>query len=116
MTAELGLDEDRLGWSIIWVIDGDIGGTLGEDIYTDQQLAKAKFDDWEHIAATIAVSKTEGVERLGSHGYYWETKGDAMKALRAAKAAIKDKSKKPWPEWATKAVANGWKPPKGWKP
>lgn len=103
-------------WWIIWIIDGDSGATLGEDTYTEKDLAKAKPGDWEHVAATIAVSKTEGVTRLGVNGYRWESEEDAKKALRAAKAAIKDKSKKPWPEWATKAVANGWNPPKGWTP
>jgi len=31
-------------------------------------------------------------------------------------SVIKDKSNKPWPQWAVQAKAAGWTPPKGWKP
>ncbi len=115
MTASLALDFLRGQWRIAWIFDGDDGATLGDDVYTDRDLAKAKPEDWDHVAATLTASKTEGVER-DQGGYYWESESNAKKAYRVVRAVLKDKSKKPWPEWATKAVANGWKPPKGWKP
>ena len=58
------------------------------------------------------------VPYLRNHdGYRWETRGDAQRALRAAKAALLDaRSKVPLPDWAKQALAAGWKMPKGWKP
>jgi hypothetical protein len=116
--AQLVVDADRLGYYICWYFpdEGDQGGTLGESTYTAAQLAKAEPADWEHIKATITAGQTAGVERAGHDGYRWESRTDAFAALRAIKAAIKDKSNKPWPEWAVQAKAAGWKPPKGWKP
>jgi hypothetical protein len=116
--AVLSLIEDPRNycWRIAWTFDGEEGAILGEcGGYTDADLAKAKTDDWDHIAATVAASKTAGVER-DERGYYWESRKDAQAALRACKASVKDKSSKPWPDWAVKAKAAGWKPPKNWKP
>lgn len=110
-------DHDRTGYRIKWFLEeeADLGAVLGETLYTSTALAKAKTDDWDHIAATIAVGATEGVEH-DRDGYYWESRKHAQAALRAAKAVLKDKSRKPWPEWAVKAKAAGWKAPKGWAP
>lgn len=115
MTASLILECVRRQWRITWIIDGDEGATLGDTVYTDRNLAKAKPEDWDHIAVTLAASKTEAVEH-DSFGYYWESESDAKKAYRVVKSTLKNKGKKPWPEWATKAVANGWKPPARWNP
>lgn len=108
--------QHRIAWFI--VEHGEEGAVLGEDEYTEADLAKCvgrRVGEWEHVAATIAVSKIAGVQH-DRRGYYWESRKDASSALRAARAAIKDRSAKPWPEWAVKASAEGWKPPKGWAP
>jgi hypothetical protein len=120
MSTYLAIGGREYSWTIVWIVDDDEGATLGQDRYKDSDLEKVQGDLWEHVAATLAVSKTEGVkfvrsDFLGGH-YIWESLSDAKKALRAAKAAVKDKRRKPWPEWAVKAQANGWKPPKGWAP
>lgn len=115
---KLIIDSDRDGYFIAWFISDvdDIGATLGEETYTEAQLTKAKSGDWEHIKATVVAGQTSGVERHGSNGYRWESLTAAKRALRAINAALKDKSGKTWPEWAVKAKAAGWTPPKGWTP
>lgn len=111
------IDDNDYGiYRIVWYLaeNQDIGGVLGDEEYTDEQLAKCLSDeDRQHIVATIAASKTIDV-RCDSNGYFWETKAQATMALRACNAALR--TKMVWPEWATKASAAGWKPPKNWKP
>jgi hypothetical protein len=48
-------------------------------------------------------------------GYHWETETHARKALIVFKAALKmERTKvKPLADWEQKALAAGWKPPKG---
>lgn len=115
---KLVVESDREGYYIVWYLAeiGDLGAILGEETYTEAQLAKAGENDWEHIKATVVASKMSGVKRHGHSGYRWESAAKAVAALRAVKAALKDKSKKPWPAWALEAKAAGWKPPKGWTP
>jgi hypothetical protein len=101
----------RIAWFIAET--GDEGMTLGEEVYTEKQLANAKDDDKQHIAVTLAASKTAGVTRDGRYGYSWATKREAQAALKACNNASKLKTS--WPEWAVKAQSAGWKPPKNWK-
>lgn len=104
--ARLDIFEERYEFIVAWDNDGYPGLALGEEY----------DDDPEHVAANAAAAS------LGTHArridvMVWDTKSDAMKALRAARAAVKAvKSGKPMPPWAVTATAEGWKPPKGWKP
>ena len=104
----------RLAW--YFEDEGDFGGVLGDGKkYTERDLEKAKGEDRELVLAEITAQQTENVQR-DDRGYFWESKKDALGALRACKAAIKNDTGAPWPEWAIKAQAAGWKAPKGWKP
>lgn len=117
MSESLAIEGREYEWTIVWIIDGDTGATLGQDVYKDADLARVDDDSWDHIAATLAVSKTKGAKHNDRrHQYEWERLEDAKAALRVARAAVKDKSGKPLPEWAVKALAAGWKAPKGWSP
>ncbi len=52
-----------------------------------------------------------------STGFWWESESAARAALAKVKVIAKTLlNDVPWPEWARKALAAGWKPPKGWKP
>jgi hypothetical protein len=107
-------DAYRIAWFL--ADEDDLGGTIGDgEDYSDAELANAATDERPHIIANQAAAKTDGLKRDG-RGYYWETKRAATTALRAMNLAIKNDGGPPWPEWATKAAAEGWKPPKGWKP
>ena len=93
------------GAVIAWVCeDGEIGTVLGGSGSSDHetQLAEAAICD-----SGVNCSSS-------SRAFVFESERDARRALRAARAAVK--AGKVWPEWATTAVANGWSPPKGWKP
>jgi hypothetical protein len=103
-------------WRITWHIADDdygVGATLGEGTTSEWSGAAPKDrEDWEHWAAQRAAFATAGVER-DRNGFFWESAGEAKAAFRIVKEALKQE--RPMPEWATKALAEGWKPPKGWK-
>jgi hypothetical protein len=111
-------DNDRDCFRITWYLaeEGDMGATIGDgDRYTEDQLAKAEPADRPHIIACLTAVKTDGVTR-DSHGFRWESRAKATVALRAINLSIKNDGGAPWPEWALKAKAERWTPPKGWKP
>jgi len=112
---DIGGDEYR--WYIAWFFEDDgEGGALGESTHTEKDLENATPEDREHILATLTAQKTEGWERGNFGVLTWESLTKAKAALRAVKAALKSDKGGKWPEWAVKAQAAGWKPPKGWKP
>jgi len=82
--------------------DGDFGAYLGD-----------KLKDPEHNAAEEAVK--DSAHGKDARGLYWETKRAANSALRLARTAIAN-LERPMPEWAKTAAAEGWKPPRGWRP
>lgn len=48
--------------------------------------------------------------------FMWDSKKQASAALSACNIALKAiDDGRPMPEWAVKALEEGWKPPKGWK-
>ena len=107
---------ERLGaYYVQWVIDGELGGVVGEERFDESDLVGASGELWDVIKANLTASKTDGVQR-DSTGYYWDSPRLARSALRAIRAALRDKTSKPWPDWAIAASAAGWKAPKGWKP
>lgn len=108
----LAIYEDTCVYRLRWYFpdEDDWGMTLGED------LKDIKDAEWDHKAASLAVKAMSDVE-LDSEGFWWDSKSRAQGALRVAKQSIKSKSDvKPWPEWALKALEQGWRPPKKWSP
>jgi len=56
-----------------------------------------------------------------SQGYVIDSKARALQYRNHMRAALKAAQAEfaggaPWPDWARDAAANGWVPPKGWKP
>lgn len=93
-------------WGVAWDDEGCPGLWLGE-----------KANDAEHKAATAAARQVGRHPKASDQPLVWETYSEATKALRAARAAVKAvRDKRPWPKWAIKAKAEGWRPPRGWKP
>lgn len=99
-------------YRIYWEDDGDLGGHLCQDQKDGTGEAPQDRDEWEHWAASRAVRQSPGVE-FDLSGAFWELERDAKAALRLAREALKQD--RPLPDWAQKALAEGWKPPKGWK-
>ena len=103
-----------------WICEGEEGAEVGDydEVVTEAKLQKEvenedlfEFLKAEQVAASLKLDKPNQ-----SRGYEFETVTTAKKALAIINAALKDKSTKPWPEWALKAQGAGWKPPKNWKP
>ena len=100
------------GYNLYWVIDGDIGGAIGE-------CKPTTADDAELRAAYEAAKPFADSHPRGA-GFFFETESKAKKAATAVRAAFKalaaERAGRPWPEWAKTAKAAGWNPPKGWTP
>ncbi len=105
-------DDERHLLRIQWECDDDLGGYLCQDKADGKGSPPKARDEWEHWAASRAVLETEGV-KVDTTGAYWSTLKEANAALRVARAALKQE--RPLPDWATMALSQGWKPPKGWK-
>ena len=98
---------------LAWFCDGEEGGIIGDDPKSGTGPEPTDRDDWETwIAAKLA--RESGAER-DSRGFHWPSAKAAAAVLRLIKAAWKNRTT-PLPDWAQKALAAGWKPPKGWKP
>lgn len=112
-------DREECHWKhrLSWYIpeDEDIGGSLGDEQYTEDDLTKVDASDVDCVVAYLAASKLDTVQRDHS-GFYWETRSQAVAALRIVKAAIAAGVDRQMPDWAQKALAAGWKAPKGWRP
>jgi hypothetical protein len=105
----------RIYWEVVCEGSYDIGATLGEGPGTDWKGPAPKSNEdgeWDHWMAQRAASVSDGVEQ-DHNGFFWESKRAARSALRVINEALKHQ--KPMPEWAQKALAAGWKPPKGWR-
>jgi hypothetical protein len=103
----------RLSWYI--PEDNGIGGSVGDVKHTESDLKTVDADAVDAVIAYLTASKLDGV--LTDHaGFYWESRAKAQAALRVVKAAIAAGADRPMPDWAQKALAAGWKAPKGWRP
>jgi hypothetical protein len=103
----------RLSW--YFPDDADIGGSLGDSVFTEADLKTIDTSDVDSVLAYLAVSKLKDVQK-DHGGFYWETQRAAQAALRTAKTAIAIGAERSMPDWAKQALAAGWKAPKGWKP
>jgi hypothetical protein len=95
--------------------DGDVGGVIGDIQFTEAALIAMTGEYRECAVAHLSAMKTLGVIR-DRDGFWWESESAAKAALRIVKAALKADGGAPMPDWANKALAAGWKMPKGWKP
>lgn len=110
-------DRESRNWKyrISWYLpeDEDIGGSVGDEVFTEKDLTNPDFDR-DCVVAYMAAKETAGVDR--DTGFYWDTEAKAKAALRIVRAALKADGGAPMPDWAIRALAAGWKMPKGWKP
>lgn len=99
----------RMWW---WLAeDDDLGACIGQGKLWLNILEPKERDEWECWIVEKTLLDT-GVDHDTS-GFYWETETQARVALKLANEAIKQD--RALPEWAKTALAQGWKPPKGWK-
>lgn len=114
----VGDDEDN--YYLVWIttLDNDYGPEegmyLGEGSEFDTMSKPADRDMRESwIAHHAARNLSDSRARNGR--FLFNTRAKAMLALKEANRAL-HADEKPWPHWAVEAKANGWMPPKGWKP
>lgn len=138
---KIGIFDEKYAFRVSWYDDDEgEGGSLGQEHSRgveamDASMAKAKerrtSEDWEHYEylyveraaqqwyAALGPRATEVT--IATVGYVLENERLARELLKVGRNAVKNAklewdSGVPWPEWARTAQANGWKPPKGWKP
>lgn len=112
MASKLVVVEEKYKYRIQWEEDDDLGGYLCQDEKDGEGDPPKDRESWEHWSASKAVRHLEGIQ-FDSFSGYWEEERLARAALQIAKEALKQERE--LPEWATTALAQGWKPPKGWK-
>lgn len=105
-----------IGW---WLADDqEMGGYLGQTA----PRADAGDDRGPPPEATCETTAAEAAVWDMASGradgaLYWTSDAAARRALRVARAAAAAyAAKKPLPDWAVRALAAGWTPPKGWAP
>jgi hypothetical protein len=106
----------EIGW---WDEANDIEGylCLGEVVvYGDEDEDEARACE-EHNWISSEVAKQFPADHLDGDRYLWDGVAKSKKVLALARALQKQfRSKpRPWPDWALRAAAENWKPPKGWK-
>jgi len=110
--SEFIVEERRNGtWGLFWLTqDGDLGMAVGDIQFSNEPRDADDHEIWRvnNAAKVFANDERDYLDR----GYEFDTKTAALKAQRAANAALKNG---PLEEWEAKALAAGWKPPKGWK-
>ena len=107
------------GYCVGWYLaeEQEMGLLLGESWGRNaraKDAADVLEDELDTWAAEHAISKLPH-SRQGAGCFEFESKTDAAAALRVAKAAIEAAhAARPLEDWEKKALAAGWKPPKGW--
>lgn len=115
MSDSIEIENYNGSYYLQWVCDGEEGACIGDTKYSADDLANADREDRWFIAATIAVAGMSPTPKCKPcYGFQFDTIAEARAALALAKAAKNHPY--PMPEWAAKAIAEGWKAPKGWKP
>ena len=108
--ARLGyVDKKHGSFGISWFSHDGEGLAMGE--YAIAKEPARDSDDWEAWAAERAAKTVPHESRERSGALVWSRTNAAL-AMKAIKAALK--AKRPLYDWEQKALAAGWKPPKGW--
>ena len=104
--------DDYDGICLAWTDGEDEGARLGEESGNDGEVRAARTVLHE------LVNTNTGYVYLGRTGVFlFEDQRTAAEAKRLVNAALWNmQNNKPLPDWARKAVAEGWSVPKGWKP
>jgi hypothetical protein len=111
LTSPFATDD---GYAIGWFNEAEgVEGELHLEADPEECAQNGSFD-YAHIVICHAVKGM--ADYLGRTGeLLWESRASASAALWVAKAKLKElRSKKPpLEEWEQKALAAGWRPPKG---
>ena len=105
--------ENRSEIFLAWTTDGYDEGARLVEVYDAGEENKAIIEALESVK-----SSNQGYVYKDRDGVYtFESIRVAREAKRLVNAALWNvQNKKPLPDWAQKAIAEGWSPPKGWRP
>lgn len=114
---------DEYCYYLQWYLANEnyMGLTLGEMTADELGWEEEPTDreEWENWIAHKIAAESEGVSREGGkpdYGiFYWETAKEARSVLQQIQLAWLTNVRE-LPDWAKKALSEGWEPPKGWKP
>jgi len=103
------------GFYIQWRFEDEFGGCIGDVAGEDQDDTDARLAN--AAARPFAIN---GETKSTVAPFIFADQATANKAATAIRTAFKidaaTRAGLPWPEWAVKANAAGWKPPRGWSP
>jgi hypothetical protein len=126
MKERLVIDNEGENWFLVWYFpdDGEYGAVVGEArrqlptlAQLEKEIAKAQSEELAIEAAIISAFADTDEIYISRRGFAFACQSSARKALRVAKIAAETyNASRPWPDWAIKAAAEGWRRPKGWKP
>lgn len=113
MKDRLVIREEKSCYRISWWLadESEYGADLGETLNAGQGEPPPSRDAFECWVANRTVLDLKAAR--DESGFYWNTKPEALAVLRQIRVALDQD--RPLPEWAKTALAQGWKPPKGWK-
>ena len=108
---------DFRGWRLVWILDGDEGGFIGDDS-TDvhvlrkrlEQPIRSADDRDEHETAAVEIALVESGAEKDQYGFIWESLAGVKTALKLGRLALRNVGE-PQPLWAAEALALGWSPP-----
>jgi len=113
----LAIDKHFDDYPIAWYFpdEGEFGAYIGECESPEEgeESDESKKARWEIMVADTAAKPFSCGK--GPYGYSFESEKQAKLALIACNTALLNGGA-PMPDWAVKATAAKWKPPKGWKP
>jgi len=114
MAGRFIVDELRHGeYGIGWLEDGDCDAHLGQSPDDGDGPEPQEREHWEWWKASKIVLDMGAVRSSVSYAYVFDAKARADAALKRIKLELAQE--RPMPDWAKKALDEGWKAPKGWK-
>jgi len=111
--GKIDLTENAMGYYLAWFggeeeAEGDL--TVGETFTTEEQEEDSFCEMFTYVSNTLRTlcPPDFGDVAFMTHTLFWETASKAKAALALARKLQKQfDSKKPWPEWALQATAEG---------
>jgi hypothetical protein len=88
----------------------------------EYRIENSDFDDVSKEDAVMSLAIMRGLKSVSVHadGFWFETEAQAKKAKNLAVDALlkyrHPNLEQPLPEWAVKAISEGWTAPPGWTP
>lgn len=107
---------DEPNYRVLWFLNEheEYGAILGDPPLGDEPISSSSADIEDWAIYKKAAQLADGQD---SDGFYWISKPKVMEALESLNLIAQAvKAKLSTPDWAIKALKEGWQPPPNWKP